>query len=122
MSYKEQLNQTSDDLQNYPDSRAEEISNDIREVLSDGSAFGELLAIGISEIASKTIDKIGIEKLAEKGIDGFKSIVEEATVNALNEPEFSRELGQAMMKREVDRELDDFHKDDNHLDDREMEP
>ena len=117
MSYKEQLNQTSDHLQNYPESRAEEISNDIREVLSDGSAFGELLAIGISEIASKTIDKIGIEKLAEKGIDGFKSIVEEATENALKEPEFSRELGQAMMKKEVDRELDDFHKDD-----KEMEP
>jgi len=117
MSYKEQLNQTLKELQNYPVNREKEIANDIHDVLSDGSAFGELLAIGISEIASKTIEKIGIEKLAEKGIDGFKSIVEEATSNALKEPEFSRELGQAMMKKEVDRDLDDFHKND-----KEMEP
>ena len=123
MSYTEQLNQASE--VSY-ESRAEEISQDVSAAFNDDTIFSELIANSVGEAIAQAIEKSGLDAFVNDSIDGAKSLmagaVQEAVHGAINSEKFTVEFAEALAQKEVDRELDDFHRNDNHLDDREMEP
>jgi len=121
MSYKETLNnfEQTDDMYG-SDMRIQEISQDISAALNDDSLFGQLIANSVGEIIAQSIEKSGLDAFVNDGMDGTKSMVASATHEAIlgavqdtiNSQEFTVGLAGKMAEKEVERELNDFHKND----------
>jgi len=88
-----------------PETRADEISQDIHQVLNDGSVFSELIANSIGEGLTKAIEKSGLNSLSPKAIDNMTSSLSEAVHNAINGEQFTHEIAQSLAQKEIDREI-----------------
>ena len=103
MTYKEALDKLDHIYE--PELRAEEISQDIHDVFSDGSVLGELIASSVGEALAQAIEKTGLDNFINQGIDEVKFIASEAVHNAINSDQFTHEFASSMAKKEVEREL-----------------
>ena len=105
MSYSDQLNNMQDFANDIKELRSEEISQDIHNVLNDGTVFGELIANSIGEAVATAIDKSGLDTAVTQAVSDLKSVVSEAANNAIKSPEFSQELGSKVADMQTDRDF-----------------
>jgi len=103
MSYKDTLDNLDHIYE--PELRADVIAQDIHDVFSDGSVFGELIANSVGEAIAQTIDKSGLDAVVNQGVDEMQSIVSEAVHNAINSEQFTHEFASSMARKEIDREM-----------------
>ena len=122
MSYSEQLQQSQASNKVYDrDARKEEIANDIKDVLSDGTVFGDLIAESMATLLSKSIAVIE-EKVGEKkdvALSAIKSIASEIVQNGFDAEtsidKFSKRLAEEMEAKEHARDKD-FSRDEKAMD------
>ena len=106
MTYKDKLNSFSNDsLGLHSETRAQEISNDIRSAFGDGTVFGELIANSVGEALAKMIEKSGMDDLVSNGVEGLKNTIGQAASSAFKSDEFNDTLSHKMAQAEVDREM-----------------
>jgi len=116
MSYKDTLNNFDQaDHLHEPETRTEEISQDIHQVLNDGSVFSELIANSVGEGLAKAIEKSGLDSLSSGAVDNMTSTLSEAVHNAINGEQFTHEIAQGLAQKEVDREMQNPHKQNKEM-------
>lgn len=122
MSYSEQLQQSQASNKVYDrDARKEEIANDIKDVLSDGTVFGDLIAESMATLLSKSIATIE-GKVGEKkdiALSAIKSIASDIVQNGFDAEtsidKFSKRLAEEMEAKEHARDKD-FSRDEKAMD------
>jgi len=106
MNYKDTLNSFEEPEHIYePETRAEEISQDIHAALDDGSIFGELIASSVGEAISNVIDKSGLDAYISDNINNLKSSIAESITGSLSNEDFVKDFAETIAQKEVDREL-----------------
>ena len=88
-----------------PEQRAENIALDIREVLSDGTVFGELIANSVGETLAFVLDKSGIDQAIIDGIVKLKEVFAKDIENVLKSDEFVTPLSNALATKQMGREM-----------------
>jgi len=120
MSYKDELNnfEQADGMYG-SDMRVQEISQDISAALNDDSLFGQLIANSVGEAIAHTIDKSGLDAFVTDSKHMIASATHEAILGAVQDTmksqEFTVGLAGKMAEKEIDRELNDFHKRNNEM-------
>jgi len=110
MNYQDTLSNFENNDHIYePETRAEEISQDINAVLNDGSVFSQLIANSVGEALARAIDKSGLDAFVNGTIENLKSVSAEAVYDAMNSEQFTHEFAQSLSmslaQKEVDREI-----------------
>ena len=88
-----------------PEKRAENIALDIREVLSDGTVFGELIANSVGETLAFAIEKSGLDQAVIDGILKIKEGFSKGVEDFLKSDEFVAPLSNALATKQMDREM-----------------
>ncbi len=116
MSYKDELNNFEQPDGMYgSDMRVREISQDISAALNDDSVFAELISNSVGEAIAQAIDKSGLDAFVNGSIDGAKAMITNAVQDTIESQEFTVGLAGKMAEKEIDRELNDFHKNNNEM-------
>ena len=88
--------------------RAEEISQDMHNALSDGSVFGELFANSIGEAVAQAIDKSGLDNLANHLVEKAKTYAVDAVQEVIGSDKFVDSFSEKMAQAEATRELETY--------------
>lgn len=122
MTYSEQLQQSKESNNDYDrEERTKEIANDIKDVLSDGTVFGDLIAESMATLLSKSAEiaeaYIGEKKDAALSI--IKSIANDVVQNSFEAEtsidKFSKRLAEEMEGKEHSRDKD-YSRDEKSMD------
>ena len=122
MTYSEQLQQSKESNNDYDrEERTQEISNDIKDVLSDGTVFGDLIAESMATLLSKsaaTVEEVVGEK-TKATLDAIKSFASDVLKNSLDIEtsidKFSKKLAEEMEAKEYTRDKD-YSRDEKSMD------
>ncbi len=122
MTYSEQLQQSKASNNDYDrEERTQEIANDIKDVLSDGTVFGDLIAESMATLLSKSAAKVE-EVVGEKTkttMDAIKSVASDVLQNSLDAETsidtFSKKLAKEMEAKEHTRDKD-YSRDEKSMD------
>lgn len=122
MSYSEQLQQSQASNKVYDrDARKEEIANDIKDVLSDGTVFGDLIAETMATLLSKSVEiaETYIGEKKDMTLDIIKSFGSDVLQNSFDAEtsidKFSKRLAEGMEAKEYTRDKD-YSRDEKAMD------
>lgn len=122
MTYSEQLQQSKESNKDYDrETRKEEIASDIKNVLSDGTVFGDLIAESMATLLAKSVE-IAEAYIGEKkdiALDIIKSFGSDVLQNSFDAEtsidKFSKRLAEGMEAKEHTREKD-YSRDEKAMD------